>query len=238
MKNFRFGPYPPGPGSLKILLMMKLTICLLTISVVSMAADAYSQTARVNLKVNGSTLIEIFRQIEETSQVGFFFKNDQLDLTKKYTVSFENSPVEEVLDILLGEGYSYRYIGNNVVITADDTSFRHPSASQQNRGIKGKVTNTQSEPIPGASVMIKGTANGTVTDAEGNYSLTDVPPDGVLVFSFVGMRSREVLVDGRSEIVISLEDETIGLDEVVAVGYGIQKKVNLTGAITAVEPMN
>ena len=106
---------------------------------------------------------------------------------------------------------------------------------QQQKKISGKVSDGTKAPLPGVSVVVKGTTSGTITDFDGNYSLMNVPENATLQFSFVGMKSQEVAVDGKTTINVILEDETIGLDEVVAVGYGVQKKSNLTGAISQVK---
>ncbi len=107
-------------------------------------------------------------------------------------------------------------------------------ASQQ-RAVSGKVTDKAGIPLPGVTVIIKGTTSGTVTNGNGEYSLTNVPANGTLVYSFVGMQSQEMVVGGKSVINVSLEQETIGIEEVVAVGYGTQKKVTLTGAISNID---
>ena len=218
----------------KITRIMKLTLSLLLISMISMAFEGYSQTTRINLQAKESTIVEIFQQIEENSNVGFFFKNDQLDLTKKYTVDFKNKSIEDVLRTLLGDGYSYRYLGNNVVISAKgevNTSI----LQQQNLTVRGQVTSEQGDGIPGATVAVKGTANGTITDFDGNYSLAGIPSDATLIFSFVGMKSVEKVVNGQQIINVVLEEDAIGLDEVVAVGYGVQRKSLVTGAISSVK---
>ncbi len=236
MKKFQLDGCPKRHRSVKLMRMMKLTLGSLLISMISVAADAYSQTARINLKATNSTIIEIFRQIEESNDVGFFFKNDQLDVTRRYTVDFENSSVEKVLDELLGDGYNYRFIGNNVVITQKENQTGKPSESmQQQRSVSGKVTDTSDAALPGVTIAIKGTTQGTISDFEGNYSLTNVPADAVLVFSFVGMKSLEIKVDGQQQINAQLEEETIGIEEVVAIGYGVQKKKLVTGATIQVK---
>ena len=105
----------------------------------------------------------------------------------------------------------------------------------QNIAISGVVKSQRDrEFLPGVSIIIKGTDRGTITDANGKYSLVDVPRDGVLVFSFVGMKRTEIKVDGRRKIDVTMEEEAIGLDEVVAVGYGSVKRKDVTGAISSV----
>ncbi len=100
--------------------------------------------------------------------------------------------------------------------------------------VTGKVTTESGEGLPGATVVIKGTSMGTVTDMDGNYSLSNVPADAVLQFSFVGMISQEIAVGSQSVINVTLAAETIGLEEVVAIGYGVQKKSDVTGATVSV----
>ncbi|MDX9882975.1 MAG: TonB-dependent receptor, partial [Prolixibacteraceae bacterium] len=109
------------------------------------------------------------------------------------------------------------------------------SASGQAKTVSGKVSNVQGESIPGVAVMIKGTTQGTITDSDGVYSFSNVPGDATLVFSFVGMKTQEVVVGNKNQVNVSMEDETIGLDEIVTVGYGTQKKVNLTGSVATVQ---
>ncbi len=105
----------------------------------------------------------------------------------------------------------------------------------QTMSVSGKVLEADTnQPFPGATIIVKGTTNGTISDIDGNYSLTNVPEDGILIFSFIGMESQEVAVAGKSVINISLKSETIGLDEVVAVGYGTMKKSDLTGSVASV----
>jgi TonB-linked SusC/RagA family outer membrane protein len=106
----------------------------------------------------------------------------------------------------------------------------------QKKEISGKVTDSSGAPIPGVSVLVKGTTNGTVTDASGNYSFSaTIPNDAILVFSFVGMKSQEISVAGKRNINLVLNEDAIGIEEVVAIGYGTQKKVNLTGSVSSID---
>lgn len=106
---------------------------------------------------------------------------------------------------------------------------------QQQKSVSGKVTDLANSPIPGVSVVVKGTTAGTTTDGNGNYSLNNVPENATLQFSFVGMKSQEIAFAGKSVVNVTLEDETIGIEEVVAVGYGTQKRVNLTGSVSTID---
>ncbi|MGV8093505.1 MAG: SusC/RagA family TonB-linked outer membrane protein [Mangrovibacterium sp.] len=105
------------------------------------------------------------------------------------------------------------------------------SAQQSLISVSGIVTDQQNQPLPGVSIAVKGTSTGTISDANGAFSLSNIPENAILVFSFVGMKTREIPVAGKTTIRVSLQEETVGLGEVVAIGYGTQKKVNLTGAV-------
>ena len=109
------------------------------------------------------------------------------------------------------------------------------SVFAQTKSITGKVTDLTGEPMPGVTVIEKGTSNGTVTNVGGDYSLTVSNKATQLQFSFVGMKTKEIEISTKTQINVTLQEETIGLDEVVAIGYGVQKKSNITGAISSVK---
>lgn len=108
------------------------------------------------------------------------------------------------------------------------------TVATENHSVSGKVTDSSKAPIPGVSVYLKGTTIGTITDADGVYSLKNAPANGTLTFSFVGMKNQELPISDRSVINVALEEESVDLQEVVAVGYGTQKKKDLTGSISRV----
>jgi TonB-linked SusC/RagA family outer membrane protein len=104
----------------------------------------------------------------------------------------------------------------------------------QNVTVTGSVKNTSGEPVPGVTIIVKGTTIGTITDSNGNYSLGNVTSGTTLVFSFVGMKTQEIKIAGKTNINLVMEEETIGLEEVVAIGYGTVKKQDLTGAVSSI----
>ncbi|MCW3805325.1 SusC/RagA family TonB-linked outer membrane protein [Plebeiibacterium marinum] len=112
--------------------------------------------------------------------------------------------------------------------------FSVSTFAQNKVSVSGKVTDSTGESIPGVSVLVKGTTLGTITDIDGNYSLTDISEDATLVFSFVGLKTQEVLIAGKTKIDLQMENDAIGMDEVVVVGYGTQKKSDITGSVTSV----
>jgi TonB-linked SusC/RagA family outer membrane protein len=122
-----------------------------------------------------------------------------------------------------------------VFAATSETSEQSQIGATQQKKISGKVNDNSGNPIPGATVIVKGSTKGSITDANGNYSLTNVPPNAVIVFSFIGMKTVETKVGNLNTIDAVLTDETIDIDEVVAVGYATQKKTTLTGAVSTVK---
>ena len=213
----------------KIIRTMKLTIILLLFAVLAASAGtSYSQTARINLKMKDATLVDVFREIERTSEFGFFFKNEELDLNKRVSIDLKNATIDEILKRILIDNYSYRILDKNIVVTKSNFN----SEGQQQKTVTGKVTDSTGAPIPGATVLLKSTTNGSLTDADGKFVVSNVPSNGVLIFSFVGMKTQEVTVGNNSTVNVTLADETIGIEEVVAIGYGTMKKSDLTGSVT------
>ena len=215
---------------------MKLTTLLFFLALMQVTATSlYSQTQKVNLDFQNKTLAEVFAVIEQNSDCSFFYKNELLRGAKLKTGHYENVMVSEILDdVLKDENLTYTSKGKLIMIVAKDEAG-YGAGAQQTKTVSGKVTDSSGVLLPGVTVVVKGTTQGIITDIDGNYSLPNVPGDATLVFSFVGMKTQEIPVLGKTNINITMVEETIGLDEVVAVGYGVQKKVNLTGSVSAVD---
>lgn len=217
----------------KIFNMMRLTIFMIALTAVqAIAIDNFAQSQKLGLRVENATIAEVLNQIEDESDYFFFYNNKSVSLDKVVSLDLKDKTISQVLDILFKDTNVEYTINNRQIILSGKSIL--VTGVQQNRTVSGKVTDSSGLPLPGVSVVIKGTALGTVTDIDGNFTLNNVPADAGLVFSFVGMRSLQVPVSGRTQINASLEEETIGIEEVVAVGYGTQKKVNLTGAVEQV----
>ena len=221
--------YPGMPRvKQKLLLKMKLTLLIFAISLVQVSASVYSQSTKLTYDFQNKKVSEILMEIEETTEFRFFYQREQIDVDRRVNLQVTNKNVEEILNFLFqDQGISYRVMEDNLILLTAEQKV-----SQQPQSVRGKITNAQGEPIPGATVVVKGTSNGTISDPEGNYRLTDVPGNATLVFSFVGMKSQELAVAGQTAINVRLEEETIGLEEVVAIGYGTQRKSDATGSIS------
>ncbi|MFA5640387.1 MAG: SusC/RagA family TonB-linked outer membrane protein [Bacteroidales bacterium] len=228
----------------RILKRMKITAFFLFLGIFfAQAGTSYSQDTKLALNLRSVTVREVCKQIEEQSNYIFVFSdNAENELNKKVNILVESQNIEEVLDAVLSStNLSYRILDKQVVVYHDNEKktgiIVEPSPApqpEQTRTITGKVTDTSGEPLPGATVMVKSTTIGTVTDADGNYLLSNVPDDAILVFSFVGMQTQEIEVGNRTRIDVTLQEETIALQEVVAVGYGTMRKSDVTGSVVSV----
>ncbi len=213
----------------KTLIKMKLTVAFfLAFGIVSMASTGYSQDTRLNISLKNASLQQMISEIEQQSDFSFFYKNDQINVNKRITLKEKDVPISDVLDqALAGTDLTYSVVDKIIVI-------RPKELTQALKTVTGTVTSENGEPLPGVTVVVKGTQKGTISGPDGKYSL-DVPDNAVLVFSFVGFETQEIPVADKTVIDIVLKEEAIGLQEVIAVGYGTQKKINLTGAVASVK---
>lgn len=220
--------------SFKILRIMKLTIFLMLISFVGVfASETYSQTTKLSLKVEKMSLEKFLAEIENQSEFRFFYSG-KIDVEKKVSGEYRNKKVTEILDDIKDEtGIQYEIMGRQIVLSPANTENGITSV-QQKKAISGKVTDPSGSPLPGVTVVIKGTMQGTVTNIDGEYTVTNIPNNAILVFSFVGMRTQEVEIADQIRIDVTLLVDAIGIEEVVAIGYGTRKKSDLTGAVSTV----
>jgi TonB-linked SusC/RagA family outer membrane protein len=217
----------------KISRIMKLTVILLFGSLVAMSASTYSQNTKLNLSAQKSSLIDIFRQIEDQSEFYFYFKKEDVKSKELVSVDLKDALVTDVLDQVLSKtGLEYKIIDRYVVVK--EKGSNDPVVVQQEHKVTGKVTSTNGELLPGVAVSIKGTTSGAITNTDGVYQISKVDEGATLEFSFVGMVKQEIKVGTQAVINVTLREETIGVDEVVVVGYGTQKKSDITGSVTSV----
>jgi TonB-linked SusC/RagA family outer membrane protein len=221
----------------KLFLIMRLTIFLFFAFVVGVQAKSYSQTANLTLNLSKTRLVDVLSEIERQSGY-YFYYNLNLDNYTVGSIEVKNKNIKEVLENTLSEfGLTYNLVDRYIIIkqAVSETKGTSEFVIQQQKTISGKVIDSSGSPLPGVSVVVKGTTDGTITDSNGKYSISKVSQNNILQFSFVGMKTQEIVIGGKSEINVKLEDETIGLGEVVAIGYGVQKKSNITGAISSIK---
>ncbi len=220
----------------KILRKMKLVSFLMLISVVSVTANSYSQQTKFNMNLENITVRQVFQHIEENSEFILLYSEESVDVNRRVDIMVNNENIDSVLDqVFEGTNNRYEIHDRQIAILLKDKS-QVPSiiGSAQKKDISGQVNDSSGQPLPGVSIVIKGTTAGTITDFDGNFSLKNVSSEATLVFSFVGMKTIEIAVANQSTFNIVMEDDAIGLEEVVAIGYGVQKKADLTGAISSV----
>ena len=219
----------------KVFLTMRLTILALLIGVFqSFASDTYAQATRLNLHVKNATVKEVLNQIEDQTEFFFLYNSKLVNVDRQVDVDLENKLITEVLDRLFaGTTTNYQVVDRQIVLTTNEMAASMTAAQQQN-SVSGKVTDRSGGALPGVTVLIKGTTNGTITNFDGNYTLTNVPANATLVYTFVGMKTQEVVVGSQTSINITLTEENIGLDEVVVVGYGTQKRKEVTSAVETI----
>ncbi len=215
-------------------LIMRLFLIFMVLGILQGTASVYSQNKRFSLNEENISIREVIQLIETQSEYRFFYEEEQLNVNDKLNLNVENSTLKEVLDELFKQsGVEYKMLDNNFIVLK---SLKDVNGIQfsQNKTVSGNITDLSGSPLPGVSIIIKETTKGTITDFDGNYSLRNVPEDAILIFSFVGMKTSELSVAGQTVFNLVMEDDAIGIDEVVAIGYGYQKKSDLTGAVVSV----
>jgi len=225
------------PGMKKLFRIMKLTSFFLLISVVSvLAGKTYSQTKLLSLNFENTSVREVLSKIEDQSEFYFMYSEKIVDVNREVSVNIENQKIEKVLNTLFtGTDVDYTVKDRIIVLTTPDVFDNNAAqVAFQQKTVSGKVTDTDDQPLPGVTVIVKGTTQGTVTNVDGNYSLTNIPEDAILAFSFVGMLTQEVEVGNQTTIDVTMAVDAIGIEEVVAIGYGTQKKVNITGSVDVI----
>jgi TonB-linked SusC/RagA family outer membrane protein len=199
------------------------------------AVDGYSQLRRISIIAENALLSDVLDEMERQSGYLFYYSRQNIDADKQVTVNEQDKPVKEILDNLLGSDYTYTMVNDHVVISKkEDNSTFKAFIQQSGKRITGKVVDSSGEAIVGANVVEKGTTNGTSTDSDGNFTLT-VAENAILQVSYVGYAAQELTVGNQSSFAVTLSEDTQALDEVVVVGYGVQKKRDLTGAISSIK---
>lgn len=192
-----------------------------------LATNVKSQVAKVSFSIKDANFVKVLDAIESQTDYLFVYNKDEIDLNREINVEVKNQSVAAVLSgIFKDMSIEYAMVGNNIMLMSK-------IGNSQQKSISGKVTDSSGSVLPGVSVVVKGTTNGTITDGNGNYSLLNVPENAIVQFSFVGMKGQEVAVGEKIIVNVTLEEETIGIDEVVAIGYGTVKKSDLTGSVTS-----
>lgn len=231
----------------KTMRIMRIILFLISISTsMAFSSSSYSQSTKLTLDMKTATVKEVLKAIENQSEFLFFYQEKHVDLNQQVTLHATDQDVETILDQLFAGTNNIYVINDRQIVIGiaprKELEKQMPSIKgnvkpvidqPQQKEITGKVTDTDGIPLPGVAVIVKGTTIGTVTNNDGNFQLSIHADAQVLEFSFVGMKRQEVSATGRTLFEVVLEEETFGVDEVVVVGYGTQKKSDITGSVSS-----
>ncbi len=209
-----------------------LLLLLLTAPPTLSAAQKHLSDTWVDLSLSDVSLREVFNEIEKSTEFSFIYRSNEVNLNEKLSITARGESVESVLKrILKSQNLTFEVEGNHIII------YKKPAAStvlQPEPGIRGIITDAHGEPIVGASVLVKGTSSGTVSDLNGRFSLAFSNP-ATLVISFLGMKTVEVEAAPNREVKVTMQEISTLMDEVVVTGYGNFKKSSYTGAASIVQ---
>lgn len=233
MKKKRDRYFPDLGNTKQQLRKMKLTL-ILTLLVFVSFGNSFSQV-KLSVSLKKATSQEVIQTIENQTDYIFLYKDEIFDPSQRYSINFNEATFEEVLNTFCTTAkVDYEIRNDRQIILKEKETDGRLSMVQQTKDISGIVTGTDGRPIPGVSIVVKGTTIGTVSGVDGDFELA-VPVDAeILMFSFVGMKTQEVPLAGKTTFNIIMEEEAIGLEEVVAIGYGVQQRREVTGSISNV----
>jgi TonB-linked SusC/RagA family outer membrane protein len=217
---------------------MKLTFLFLLVGLIQVSASVYSQSTKLSLEMRDAKVSEVLDAIESQSEFRFAYSPGYINLNREVSVNINEKTIEESLKLIFtGTGVEFGIHDRHIILYPEEMNEKEAEsvkAADQQNSVSGTVTDNSGQPLPGVTVVVKGTTLGTVTDVDGKYTL-DIPATAeVLQFSFVGMQTVEEEIAGRSTVNVTLQDETIDVDEVVVVGYGSIQKRELTSAVSSV----
>ncbi len=216
----------------KLCRTMRITFFVLMTTVSQiLATNLYSQNNRLSLNVKNAEVEDVLQEIERRTPFFFMYNAAQIDITREVDIQCRDLSVPEILNVLFHDTNVVYEVNNRLIAL----SISGVNSSQQLVLVTGKVTDSSGIPLPGVTVVVKSTTQGVITDADGNYTLSKVPDNATLAFSFVGMKTQEISVYGKTTINVTMEEDMVGIEEIVAVGYGTQKKANLTSAISSIK---
>ncbi len=213
--------------------MARLCFILVCAFSFGLSAKTLAQQERVSLHLERVELKTVLEKIQEQTQVSFMLNREQSERLGMVSVKAENETLEAVLDRLLGNSPLMYVFMDRVIVIKERSVMRQIDGKE----VRGTVTDEKGNPLPGVTVMLKGTSLGVITDVEGKYTLR-LPQEFKelkLIFSFVGMKMQEMAYAGQTELNVTMHEEAAEMDEVVIIGYGSSKKKDLTGSVATVK---
>lgn len=215
----------------KILFVMKLKLILILISSFQLSAAVYSQGNKVTLKMENTSLEQVIWEIQKQTDFVFMYGTQDVSKVARLTVDMKDKTVNEILNLCLrNTGLIYMISGNAVIIKRADDNKKETTV------IKGVVRDQKGEPLPGVTIIEKGTSIGVATGINGDFTFSTTKRDSVtLLFSFVGMKTKEVTWKGEKTLSVVMEEEVSEMEEVVITGYQVVDRRKNTSAVTSVK---
>ncbi len=220
------------PLQSKVLLAMKLTVLFILFLTLTASATGFGQD-KISIRVKNTEIAGVLSSIEKQTNYRFLYNNDLKDIREKITLNVKDAPLEEVLDIMLKKTrLLYEVMNSNLIVIKEDPAA---PAKVPDVVVHGKITGEGGVPLAGVSILVKGSSAGTTTDNSGNFTLTVPDANVTLLITSVGYDMKEVALGGKTDITIALVASTKVMEQVIVVGYGSQRKLDVTGSIAQVK---
>lgn len=202
----------------------------MNVALALLCLNPMANAQNITLRMSNVTVKQAMDELKSKSGYSFVFSSQDVDTHKNITVESDNQPLGHVISqIVAGQGLAYTIEGKTIILRKATAGLVQ---QQNNKRITGVVKDANGEPVIGANIVVKGTTNGTITDMDGNFVL-DVPADAVLHVSYIGYSDKEIPVGNQTVLTVSLAEDSRALDEVVVIGYGTARKIDLTGSTSS-----
>ncbi|GKG72565.1 SusC/RagA family TonB-linked outer membrane protein [Parabacteroides sp. AM58-2XD] len=196
------------------------------------SGSIFGQNQKISLPKGTTTLQKVFQEIEKQTDLSVDYNQSKLNINKQVVIKEQNKTLSKTLEeVLAGSGLTFKIEAGHILILP---LAEKKEVSTPDKQIKGNVTDKNGEPIIGANITVKGTSRGTITDIDGNFTL-EIPANAQIQISYIGYLTQDIAVGNKTSLAIQLVEDTQNLEEVVVVGYGTKKKINLTGAVAAID---
>lgn len=217
---------------------LKFGLFLLLGLMLSAATSLHAQDTQITITARNTPVRDVLKMIEAKSDYHFAYNNKLIDVTRKVDVTATNQKIGDILKgIFANTDITYKVLDSQIILaSAKEMGEPVNNTKATSEKVTGKVIDENGQPLPGVTVIVQGRKVGTVTDINGFYSVSNLPQNAVLQFSFVGMLTREVKVNSQSVVNVTLQDASKGLSEVVVVGYGTTTKKGLVSAVASIKP--
>jgi TonB-linked SusC/RagA family outer membrane protein len=234
-KNSNSVPQRTAVYLLKCLLMIKIvTLLICVLSLQTIANDGFAQET-ITLRLENSTLRKAFKVIEKNTSFRFVYNEEMLPADQRISINVQAQPVGNVMKKLLeNTSLTHKIVGSDLIVISPDLPATTARDERPAFTVNGKVVNAVNEPVGNVTILEKGTANGTSSKEDGSFSIEITANNAVLVFSSVGYIEQEIPVSGSSTLNVKLSDNISDLNQVIVVGYGTQKRADVTGAVVSV----